>query len=248
MSLSTVFDLTFKNVQLNGGSSGAVGDEHIAIGAGSGKVAQGDSTVAIGNSAGNASQGLQAVAIGAQAGNASQGAYAIAIGSSAGEVSQGAQSIALGYYAGYSGQDERSIVIDASGSASSFIDASAGRCYIRPIGSQAASSALNWNATTNEIHLVTSMRETKKDIEDLAADTSKVFELQARQFRYKDAHDQALQYGYIADEAQAVADHFATYDTREHDKAVNINWNVLTCFLLEEVKKLRQEVDELKSK
>jgi hypothetical protein len=96
--------------------------------------------------------------------------------------------------------------------------------------------------------LVTSMRETKKDIEDLAADTSKVLELQARQFRYKDTEDQALQYGYIADEAQSVAEHFATYDTPEHDKAVNINWNVLTCFLLEEVKKLHKRVNELESK
>lgn len=261
MSVSTLFgDLSFKKVRLNGSFTDASGDDCIAIGNLSGAIAQGDNAVAVGFNAGQSNQGLNACAYGLNAGRTSQGTQAVAIGSAAGRDSQGSNSVCVGFAAGRDSAGAQSvcigafagltagassICIDASGSSGAPITAAASRCYIRPIGSQVASSALNYNAATSEVHLVTSSRDHKHDIQDLHEDTAKVLQLEAKQFVYNDTDDKSPQYGYIAEEVAEVHEKFATY---LHDKPFNINWNVLTTFLLEEVKKLRAEVDELKSR
>jgi hypothetical protein len=216
----------------------------IAIGSNAGQSNQDDLSIAIGLFAGKETQ--KGIAIGYKSGEFNQGLDAVSYGSGAGNNNQGQQAIAIGAAAGRMNQGRNSIVIDASSSSGNYINGSAHKCYIRPLGTDMVSNPVQYNTTTFELYYNTSTRDSKKDIEDLQTDTQKVLELQARQYRYKDTDDQALQYGLIAEEVKEVLDAFATYDTPEHDKPVNINWNCLTVFLLEEVKKLRHELDELK--
>uniref|UniRef100_A0A6C0KHX8 Trimeric autotransporter adhesin YadA-like head domain-containing protein n=1 Tax=viral metagenome TaxID=1070528 RepID=A0A6C0KHX8_9ZZZZ len=102
------------------GSTFAVGDSNVTIGAHAGENSQYDNAVAIGNTAGSYSQGTVAVAIGAGAGNQNQGPASVAIGSGAGSYNQGLNggsgpyqccSIAIGTGAGETNQGFFSVAI-----------------------------------------------------------------------------------------------------------------------------------------
>jgi hypothetical protein len=105
------------------GSTFAVGDADVSIGAHAGQYSQGDVAIAIGSGAGNQSQGPACIAIGPSAGQTNQGYYSgsgptggfgccsVAIGAQSGNDNQGFYSVALGPGAGYKNQTPGSIAI-----------------------------------------------------------------------------------------------------------------------------------------
>jgi hypothetical protein len=220
------------------------GANAVALGLNAGKNSQGTSAIAIGNNAGINSQGQFAVAIGINAGGGTQGTGAIAIGNGAGNGLQGANAIAIGSGAGFVNQNASTIVLNATGGAVNTLANSS--FYVQPIRSVAGGVPLSWNAATGEVSITPSQRATKNTIVDIADDTSVVFGLQARNFMYNADENKEVQVGYIAEEVEELNRKLAIHNVVD-GAPVNINYNVVLVFLVEEVRKLRAQVDALLS-
>jgi hypothetical protein len=65
-------------------------------------------------------------------------------------------------------------------------------------------------------------------------------------YYYNTDPESGIQIGYIAEEAQNINHHFASYNV-PGGKPVAINYNSIIVFLVEEVKKLKQEINDLKN-
>jgi hypothetical protein len=220
------------------------GTSAVAVGDSAGQTSQSQYAVAVGRGSGSSLQGDAAIAIGNAAGSVSQATLAIAIGKQAGQGSQGAAAIAIGYGAGNSNQAGNSICINASGSLVE--NTTVGSCVIKPIRGQAGTPNLVYNSTSGEITWNNSSRDSKHDITPLLLDSTKVYLLEARSFVYNYDVDAGIQSGYIAEEVADVDLYFASC-SREDGKPFNINWNAVQVCVVEEMKKLRAEVDALKA-
>jgi hypothetical protein len=234
-----------------GGSSVAIGFDSgrtnqgtnsVAIGSLSGEVSQASDSVSIGYYAGQNSQGSEAVCLGVNSGQNNQGYRGIAIGSQAGIDSQGAESIAIGTLAGPNSQAANTIILNASGVGLNSIAPSS--FYVSPVRAVAGGVALLWNAATGEVSIAPSQRETKNTIIDIADDTSVVFGLQARNFIYNTDENKEVQVGYIAEEVEELNPKLAIHNV-VGGPPVNINYNAVLVFLVEEVRKLKAQVDSL---
>jgi hypothetical protein len=196
--------------------------------------------------AGQNTQGENSVSIGNSAGGNTQGSGAIAIGFSAGITGQGIDSIAIGNYSGRTNQPNNSISINATGT--DVLPPAVSSLCVAPIRALAAATAMYYNSTTFEISYLTSTRDTKTNISELQVDTSAVYNLQPKSYMYKSCPESGDQIGYIADEAAAAHELFVTYDgprNNESSKMLGIDYNVITVFLVEENKKLKNIVYEM---
>ena len=211
----------------------------ISIGPQAGETNQGTYAVAIGQLAGNLDQSIGAVAIGNEAGLDYQGINSIAIGNRAGKYAQGNNSIAIGYHAGLTGQHANSIILNAN---SSSLEASTSGFFVSPInGPRSSSNVLSYDTMTGEIYYNGSSERYKYDIEPLSKDTSVVYNLQPREFKYKLSDESDI--GLIAEEAFECDPSFAYLDKDQIPEG--IQWNVITTYLVAEMKKLKRELDEL---
>jgi len=214
-------------------------ENSISIGPQAGQSNQGTYAVAIGQLAGNLYQSSGAIAIGNGAGLDYQGINSIAIGNGAGEYAQGNNSIAIGYQAGITSQSANSIILNAS---SSSLNSSTSGFYVRPInGPRSSSNVLSYDTTTGEVYFNGSSERYKYDIEPLSKDTSVVYNLQPREFKYKLSDESDI--GLIAEEAFECDPSFAYLDKDQIPEG--IQWNVITTYLVEEMKKLKKELDDL---
>lgn len=212
----------------------------IAIGPQAGQSNQGTYAIAIGQLAGNLYQSRGAIAIGNGSGLDYQGINSIAIGNGAGEYAQGNNSIAIGYKAGFNSQHANSIILNASSSA---LDASLNSgFYVNPInGPRSSSNVLSYDTTTGEVYYNGSSERYKYDIAPLSKDTSVVYNLQPREFKYKLSDEPDI--GLIAEEAFECDPSFAYLDKDQIPEG--IQWNVITTYLVAEMKKLKKELDDL---
>ena len=212
----------------------------IAIGPQAGQSNQGTYAVAIGQLAGNLDQSRGAIAIGNEAGLDYQGINSIAIGNGAGEYAQGNNSIAIGFQAGKYIQPANSIILNASASP---LDVSLNTgFYVNPVnGPRSSSNVLSYDTLTGEIYYNGSSERYKYDIAPLSKDTSVVYNLQPREFKYKLSDEPDI--GLIAEEAYECDSAFAYLDKDQIPEG--IQWNVVTTYLVAELKKLKREVDDL---
>ena len=212
----------------------------ISIGPQAGETSQGTYAIAIGQLAGNLYQSSGAVAIGNGAGLDYQGINSIAIGNGAGEYAQGNNSIAIGFQAGFNSQHANSIILNASSLA---LDASLNSgFYVNPInGPRSSSNVLSYDTTTGEVYFNGSSERYKYDIEPLSKDTSAIYNLQPREFKYKLSDESDI--GLIAEEAFECDPSFAYLDKDQIPEG--IQWNVITTYLVAEMKKLKKELDDL---
>jgi hypothetical protein len=67
-----------------------------------------------------------------------------------------------------------------------------------------------------------------------------VHELNPKTYFYNNRPSTKKEIGYIAEEVHNITNHFATYNYPD-DTPVGINYDVITVFLVEEVKKLKQQ-------
>jgi hypothetical protein len=135
--------------------------------------------------------------------------------------------------------------LNASGVALNGAVASA--CYISPMRGIALSSAVSYNTATFELSYVTSSAKTKNNINDLSVDTSDIYKLRPRTYLYNTDPDAGFQTGYIAEEVADINITLATYAEVDGDP-VGINYNVIIVYLVEEMKKLKAEIEILKNK
>jgi len=213
--------------------------QSIAIGSQAGYNSQGYSAIAIGKIAGNTNQSSNAIAIGGGAGAYAQGINAVAIGQGAGAYAQGSNAVAIGYGAGATSQASNSIILNAS---SVPLNASASGFFVSSVqGPRSSSNVLSYNTTTNEIFYNGSSERYKYDIATLSKDTSVIYGLQPREFKYK--MDDMPDIGLIAEEAFKCDPSFAYLDKDQNPEG--IQWNVITTYLVAEFKKLKMELDDL---
>jgi hypothetical protein len=211
----------------------------ISIGPEAGEVHQGTYAVAVGQLAGNLYQSMGAIAIGTSAGLDYQGINSIAIGNQAGRYAQGNNSIAIGFNAGMTSQSSNSIILNAS---TIPLNAPTSGFYVRPVnGPRSSSNVLSYDTMTGEIYYNGSSERYKYDIAPLSKDTSVVYNLQPREFKYKLSDEPDI--GLIAEEAFECDPSFAYLDKDKIPEG--IQWNVITTYLVAEMKKLKRELDDL---
>jgi hypothetical protein len=219
------------------------GIDAIAIGTLAGSASQQSSAVAVGYKAGQTQQGTQSVAIGFQAGNSNQGQNAVAIGTNAGSVGLGNNSISIGNNAGTTNQASGTIFLNASGVAVSPTTANA--FYVRPVRGVASSTpVVVYNTVTSELTYNTSSIKYKKNVIDLTEDTSVIYKIRAREYDSKDENKHFL--GYIAEELNECSTHFTWKNPDGSPEG--IEWFNLLLFAIEELKKQRNQIQNLQER
>jgi len=211
----------------------------IAIGTGAGTILQADTAIAVGWNAGQTSQSTSSIAVGQNAGQYLQGVNSVAVGQNAGQYRQGSNSIAIGQNAGQTNQPAHSIVLNATSTA---INPTTTGFFISTIqGPRSSSNVLSYDTATNEIFYNGSSERYKYDITALSTDTTAIYKLRPREFKYK--LDGAQDIGLIAEEAYECDRAFAYLDKDQLPEG--IQWNVITTYLIAEVRKLKMELLEL---
>jgi hypothetical protein len=244
--------------QNNQGTNWALnGDGSIAIGPGAGQTTQQFRSVAIGGSAGNTTQGSNSVAIGYASGSVNQAAGCVSIGSLAGQTQQKAGSICIGSNAGNAGAGASSIFIGnncgttstlagsivLNGTGTVYNPATNVGFYVNPVrGVATATPVMVYNTGTGEVTYNTSSIKYKKNVIDLTTDTSVLHNLRAREYDSKD--DDKHYIGYIAEEVDEVDTHFTWKNSDGTPEG--LEWFNMLVYAIEEIKKLRIEVNQLK--
>lgn len=212
----------------------------VNIGNRSGNAEQQIYATAIGTSAGQNSQKTNAIAIGYEAGYSSQGSNAIAIGYRAGNILQGSNSIAIGYLAGTT-QVSNSIVLNGG---SNGINVAQSGFYVNPIrGADISQSVLWYDTATSELRYTGSSQRYKYDIIPFEKPTATLYQLEPREFKYKLSGSQDI--GLIAEEVFNIDPSLVYLSQGEPE---GIQWNIITIYLLQEIKKLRNRIQALKEK
>lgn len=116
--------------------------------------------------------------------------------------------------------------------------------YVNPIRSEATTTIPNlvYDTSNAEIRYESSSIKYKKNVTDLTEDTSVLTNLQGRE--YDTIRDNIHSVGYIAEEANEASSNFTWKNPDGTPEG--IAWNNILVYAVEEIKKLRNEVDSLK--
>lgn len=76
-------------------------------------------------------------------------------------------------------------------------------------------------------------------------ETGVLHDLKPKTYLYNSDPDAGKQVGYIAEEVAVINKHLATYNETD-GKPVAINWDTISVFLVEEMKKLKRENEDMK--
>jgi hypothetical protein len=103
-------------------------------------------------------------------------------------------------------------------------------------------------SSTGQLGTVSSSRRFKHDIADLGDFTSKLYDLRPVSFRYLPSLDssQTMTYGLIAEEVAAVMPQLVAHDRKGDIETVK--YQLLTPMLLNEVQRLKRELDSLRAR
>ena len=145
----------------------------------------------------------------------------------------------IGQGAGDPSSFANSIFLNASGTA---INTTVAGCHINPIrGAPSATPVIVYNTGTFELTYNTSSIKYKKNVIDLREDTTKLYNVRAREYDTKDENKHYI--GYIAEELNDID----TYFTWKNPDGTpeGIEWFNLLIYTIEEVKKLKQQNIEL---
>ena len=123
--------------------------------------------------------------------------------------------------------------------------ATANATYIAPIRGVATSTpVIVYNTTTHEITYNTSSIKYKKNVVNLQQDTSKLYNVEAREYDAK--VDDKHYIGYIAEELNDID----TYFTWKNPDGTpeGIEWFNLLIYSIEEIKKLKKRIEILEAR
>ena len=110
--------------------------------------------------------------------------------------------------------------------------------------SVASAVEVNINGASGLLTKVSSSRRYKDNIEDLDINTEKVYDLRPVSFKWKS--NGVSDFGFIAEEVQDILPELVVYNEDNTPEAVK--YKQLSILMLEELKKLREEVKDLKEK
>ena len=116
-----------------------------------------------------------------------------------------------------------------------------GAFYVNPIrglGNSANQAGLIYNLNSKEVTYSTSSIKYKINVIDLQEDTSAILNVKAREYDTKE--DNIHNIGYIAEELNNLNTNFTWKNSDGTPEG--INWNNLSVFAIEEIKRLRNDV------
>jgi hypothetical protein len=152
-------------------------------------------------------------------------------------------SIAIGNNTNTSIQHSNSIVINAT--KNTVITGVSNSLYVKPIrGIAKASPVLTYDSTSGEITYNTSSIKYKKNVIDLTEDTSAIYNIRARE--YDAISDGTRHIGYIAEELNDVSKSFTWKNPDGTPEG--IEWFNMLVYTIEEMKKLRIELNNSQNK
>jgi trimeric autotransporter adhesin len=97
---------------------------------------------------------------------------------------------------------------------------------------------------SGELGTTTSSIRFKKDVTDIGDVSNKLYQLRPVSFKYINDEDENDQYGLIAEEVEYVFPELVAYKDKQPE---TVKYHLLTGLMLNEIQKLRKEVDELKA-
>jgi hypothetical protein len=190
-------------------------------------------------------QGTYAIAIGNNVALRNQGTGAICIGSNSNGFSQGQHSIAIGRFInnGLINQPQYSLVLNATNTTLNATNQSS--FYVKPIRNVAGSPNLVYDNTSGEITYDSSSIRYKSNVKNIEdeIDTSKIFELQAKSYLHNNTKNRI---GFIAEEVAEVSEYFMYRNENNEPEGLEYN-QMLTC-LIQECKKLKEELNNVNNR
>lgn len=99
--------------------------------------------------------------------------------------------------------------------------------------------------SANQLGTVSSSKRFKTNIKDMAAESSDILKLRPVTFEYKE-HSGIKQYGLIAEEVEEIMPRLVVHD--EEGQPLSVKYHEMPSILLNEIIKLRSELNELKQK
>jgi hypothetical protein len=215
----------------------------LAIGINAGYYQQGTGAISIGYNAGLYQQSSDAISIGTNAGLVNQSSNSVAIGQNSGQTNQNSYTVSIGSTNGQTGQMSGSTIINADSTANMSASGQTNGTFINPIrGPLMSSNVLSYDTTTKEIYFSGSSRRYKYDITPLTTNTENVYKLEPREFKYNASG--IMDIGLIAEEANECDTWFAYKD--KDGIPEGIQWNVITTYLIAELKKLKIRKTQLR--
>ena len=238
------------------------GTSATALGYQAGQTTQGSSATALGFQAGNTSQGSDCVAIGRDAAYTGQASNSVAIGRAAGYENQGTRAIAIGRQAGAANQGANNIILNATSGALNRTDqygidirtSDAGSLTYDTTNDWTFGASVNVNGDVNASGDITAFSTSvssdprlKTDIVKIDNAVEKVQMLNGVSWDWtrggRSAGVLSTDVAVVLPEAVTTGKIFG--EDTEYDK---VNYNALIGLLVEAVKELQEEVNELKNK
>jgi hypothetical protein len=222
--------------------SNRLGSYATAVGTGALRVASGGLNTALGWHAGEAvTAGFENTAVGyAALRDVTTGARNIAIGTQAGgDLTTGSDNIHIGYQGALNESDTIRIGLQQT---RTFIQG------IRGITTGGANTVAVVIDGQGQLGTISSSRRTKEDIHDMADASAGIFRLRPVTFRYIQAYadgSKPRDYGLIAEEVDEVYPDLVVRNAA--GEVETVQYHKLVPMLLNEVQRLRREVDELRA-
>ena len=114
--------------------------------------------------------------------------------------------------------------------------------FLNPTGAGSADNDLQIK-TDGQVIKITSSARYKENIRGLEVDTSKLYNLKPSTFNHKTTPEK-VDFGLIAEEVEESVPELVTYN--EDGQVESVKYSLLSVLLLQELKRLRQEIDDLK--
>lgn len=117
------------------------------------------------------------------------------------------------------------------------------RCYIAGISGVTVTGSAVLCATDGLLGTVVSSKRFKENIKPMKDASDRIYQLEPVLFKYKDCEDCSEQRGLIAEEVEKIMPELVVYD--DNAKPFSVKYHELPCLLLNEMKKLKEQIDKL---
>jgi len=173
------------------------------------------------------------------------GNYNTCLGYNSGGAYTGAESsnIAIGYGAGgVNGESNTLRIGNGTGTGNGQINQS----FVAGIQGITVTGTAVLVSTSDQLGIAVSSRKYKENIVDMGSASDDIYKLRPVTFTLKDNQDQSIQYGLIAEEVAEVMPNIVVMDKEGNPQTVQ--YHNLPALLLNEIQKLRKEIDDIKQK